>query len=826
MQIQGSTTKQHKMNRKYFNINRISKLLALSLLSFFFTFTLPVYGVEKKQETETEKVESKNPEPQLSLIDIITYATTLPKRLIELKTHVDGTVNVSKMQQKMDESSKKIDDLDWQITLAKTDPNLRYDNLVEIETKLHREKTKLERISTPLYSSLELLAQWNEEWLSEDEKINQWKSMVDDVMAIRLGIKDLKTLKNTVQTALGLIEPELNATLLASRQASELQIKVYSLSVDVRNLIVEIRESGIEQTSPYIFSSDFYSFFNKKLWSNTWQNIIVFVVQQKKIISLHKWALMATIIAILLLSVVVSQSGRFANKSTTWYPFTERPFSASTFIILSLIGFLYRFFGDLPPGWSSLIWSFIILAVIRLSRGLIDETWKKRILTQLSIFLLITLLIKMINLPLPLLYLYVFYVSAFGLFYCIVLGRKLFKKKESKLIVWEIWLTGLLFLSVLLAIIFGFSEVSFYLFESFLASVVIVLSVWMLFRLTKGIIELALHNSPADLLRRNKTVILDRLTPFIVFIFAIFLLLNLLLAWKFYLTPNDTWQGLVSFGITVGSVTITPWHVLLILIIIYGSFLLSKALQAILLQEVLPRHGAEKGVQISITRLVHYAVLLIGFILLLKALKFELTNLTILGGALGVGIGFGLQAIVNNFASGLILLFERPLKVGDTIQIGAELGEVKQLGLRATVIQTYDNAEIVVPNSDLITGQVTNWTLAERRIRIKIPVGVAYGSDVEKVLKILLTCAEVHPLVLTQPSARALFLAFGASSLDFELRVWIREFTDRRQVLSELNQDIENEFQLQGVEIPFPQTDLHIRSVDEKAAERLIGLES
>jgi small-conductance mechanosensitive channel len=240
-----------------------------------------------------------------------------------------------------------------------------------------------------------------------------------------------------------------------------------------------------------------------------------------------------------------------------------------------------------------------------------------------------------------------------------------------------------------------------------------------------------------------------------------------------------------------------------------------------MMKEVLPRYKADIGVQISINRLIHYAVLTLGCIILLRVLGFGLSQITILGGALGVGIGFGLQAIVNNFVSGLILLFERPVKVGDMIEVGDEIGEVKQLGLRATTVQTFDNAEIVIPNSELITGSVTNWTLAEKKIRVRVPVGVAYGSDIEKVLKILLSCAEANPLVLGTPRPLALFLAFGASSLDFELRVWISDFNDKLTVLSELNQDIESEFQLADIEIPFPQADIHLRSIDHDAATLL-----
>jgi len=142
---------------------------------------------------------------------------------------------------------------------------------------------------------------------------------------------------------------------------------------------------------------------------------------------------------------------------------------------------------------------------------------------------------------------------------------------------------------------------------------------------------------------------------------------------------------------------------------------------------------------------------------------------------------------------------------------------LQKTGLRATTVQTFDNAEIVIPNAELITSSVTNWTLAEKRVRLKIPVGVAYGTDISNVLKILLSCADSNPTVLTQPPPKALFLAFGDSSLDFELRAWISDFNDSLMVRSELNQDIENEFQMAGIEIPFPQTDLHLRSIDTEA---------
>ena len=182
-------------------------------------------------------------------------------------------------------------------------------------------------------------------------------------------------------------------------------------------------------------------------------------------------------------------------------------------------------------------------------------------------------------------------------------------------------------------------------------------------------------------------------------------------------------------------------------------------------------------------------------------------------GAFGVGIGFGLQDIVNNFLSGLILLFERPIKVGDGVLIDGEYGTVTHIGLRSTVVENLNQAELIVPNSQIISQKVTNWTLSSRRVRLVAEVGVAYGSDLEKVLRILSEVAQQHPEVLDEPKPMPLFIQFGASSLDFELRVWIANVDNRPRIQNELLLEIDRRFREEQVEIPFPQHDLHLRSV-------------
>jgi small-conductance mechanosensitive channel len=210
--------------------------------------------------------------------------------------------------------------------------------------------------------------------------------------------------------------------------------------------------------------------------------------------------------------------------------------------------------------------------------------------------------------------------------------------------------------------------------------------------------------------------------------------------------------------------------------------------------------------------------MIIAAIIGLSLAGFSFTNLAIIAGALSVGIGFGLQNIVNNFISGIILLFERPIRTGDWVVVGNTEGYVRKISIRSTQIETFDRADVIVPNSELISNQVTNWMLRDPWGRVIVPVGVAYGSDVEKVREVLLAIASEHPLVITDNSRvsppRVLFRGFGDSSLNFELRCFIRNVDQRLVTLSELNFAIEKGLREANIQIPFPQRDLHLRSID------------
>jgi small-conductance mechanosensitive channel len=274
----------------------------------------------------------------------------------------------------------------------------------------------------------------------------------------------------------------------------------------------------------------------------------------------------------------------------------------------------------------------------------------------------------------------------------------------------------------------------------------------------------------------------------------------------------------MSLGITVAATRITIGLVLTAGALLYGSLLASWIVQAALAEGLLSQRQLAPGVSSSIARLIHYAFVLIGFLLAVAALGVQLREITILAGALGIGIGFGLQAVVNNFVCGLILLFERPVKVGDYIQLGEQWGKIKNIGLRSTIVQTFDNSEIVVPNNDLVINQVTNWTLSDRMSRITIPVRVAHGSDVSLVMETIRACAEGNPLVMKNPAPDVSFIGFGESALDFRLLAWVADVDNRGHTQTEILREIDRRFRELKIEIPLPQREVRIRSAANSAS--------
>jgi len=269
-------------------------------------------------------------------------------------------------------------------------------------------------------------------------------------------------------------------------------------------------------------------------------------------------------------------------------------------------------------------------------------------------------------------------------------------------------------------------------------------------------------------------------------------------------------RAALATPLALGAVTISPGSVLAFAAAVWLTFAVSRFVRFLLDEDVYPRVNLARGVPYALSNLAHYAILLAGLVLALAALGADLSRFVLLAGALGVGIGFGLQNVVNNFVSGLILLFERPIQVGDVVQLANATGEVRRIGIRSSTLRTPEGADVIVPNGDLISSTVINWTLNDRLRRIDVPVGVAYGSDPEQVLALLRAAAGSHPYILDAPKPGAFFVGFGDSALNFELRVWTDRFDLWVATRSELAVTIHAKLGEAGIGIPFPQRDVNV----------------
>jgi small-conductance mechanosensitive channel len=292
----------------------------------------------------------------------------------------------------------------------------------------------------------------------------------------------------------------------------------------------------------------------------------------------------------------------------------------------------------------------------------------------------------------------------------------------------------------------------------------------------------------------------------------IYLLLQAVQLWG---PVRDSAATVLTARVEYGSFALSLGGVVAFGLTLWFSWLLARFVSFVLDQEVFGRVHLAPGVPFALTTFSRYAILVIGFLAALAMLGFSFDRVALLLSALGVGIGFGLQNVVNNFVSGAILLFERPLRAGDRVQLDDLLGEITHIGIRASRVRTFDGADVIVPNGDLISARVVNWTLSDCKRRITIPVGVAYGTRPREVIEILQQVVRDHPDVLDHPAAEALFRGFGDSSLDFEVRAFTESERGWLPVTSDLAVAISEALESAGITIPFPQRDLHLQNVRE-----------
>jgi len=783
-------------------------------------------AAEAPEAAEAAPAAEEEAAPKIpSLGEIIPLATDLFLQLAVLRKDLAAGLDVSPVEESLAVSEANLKVFKSRLDKIKASEEYTTFQLVQFNTALGKEIKFISDVGQPLAHEIEQFGKARKRWLTSKREWTEWQSIYsghdyyDDLEST------FTDAQMTIKAALDLLHEQLSELLTVQHRSGLVLAGINRLTVEVDSMIVRSPVDDLAESSPPMFSSRFLSLLAGIDWYHMPDGVRDGFMLMPPFLETQGWIAILQIFLFLILTTLLIRNRERLKTSEHWKFVAHRPVSISLLTAVLLPAVLYS---AVPPFMSFIVITLVGFAFARLLKEIITEPWKRHIVLGLIVFSVIYRFFLATNFPEPLLRVYVLLTVLIGLVVCLRLSAKS-KRREDPPIYARGFKLGVLFFAVILALVVwgGRLALAGYVLESSIRSFLLILGFWLLLRLALGAVQWVADaptvQSSLPVVGRHRDDLIKWFSLFIKVMVGTIMITGVLVVWGAFNNPAQAITAILSFGFTMGEQKITLGLLILAAGIFYGSFILSSAIDRLFSQKIFDQKLVDKGVRQSLTRLVHYALVFAGFMIAMSVLGFDFTKLTIIFGALSVGIGFGLQNIVNNFVCGLIMLFERPIRVGDVIEFGGIYAEVKIIGLRATWVRTFDNEEIVVPNSDLITNQVTNCTLTDRQIRRKISVGVAYGSDVPLVIATLMDIAKTSPDVLNQPEPLVLFKEFGDSSLNFQLLVWIGRFEDNLRIQSNLCQEIDRRFREAGIEIAFPQRDLHIRSVDEEAGKVLTG---
>ena len=798
-------------------------ILRIVFLIFVFLISSPVLAQE--QPTQEQPNGDQPPEAKQevtesipNLADIIPKAAKLSGDLTSLESRVAVAMDISELEKKFAQIKENLEGPAAELQQIKDSKVDKLYKFYEIREIIERESELLEDINDPLNEAIRQFGAWRDDWQAEKQNWERWQSvLLEDGEPAQLNSSFAKA-KDTIDKALEIVNSQLDSMFKVQATAGTIQSKILVLNAQIDTLI-SVARSGIRvSNSPPMFSSRYFFQYSSELWYALLKGMVQTPWISTNFLDRQGLIIFLQVFFSLFVIFFVYRNRQLIGNSQRWRFLAARPFAAGIFFGTMALMLFYEYRG-VQDTWGLYISILSGISFARLKSALNPESWKRQFVYGVLIVYIVTRLLQVIMLPLPLMRLYIVLAALAGLLFCLRCAGESIRQKDSGIYRWALRLSACFLAFVLLAEIWGKQGLAQFLFISLLLSTALVLPFMMFMYIIRGFIEWIFRSSSLQritLFYGDTDVIVRRVTFFInAALCGLILLPGVLHIWGAYDDLPGAIMGLLSLGFNLGSHRISLGLVIIAAGILYVSFFASWIIQKLLKDQVLARRRVEVGVQVAIAKLVHYVLIFIGFVVALLALGFEFTKLTIILSALGVGIGFGLQGIVNNFVSGLILLFERPVRVGDFIELGTNWAEIKKIGLRATTVQTFDQADVIIPNADLVSNQVINWTLSNRLVRLIIPVGVAYGSDVSLVMETLMASAKENSKIAATPAPQVLFLNFGESALEFELRVWVLDADNRLVVSSELHQEIDRRFRAANIEISFPQRDLHLRSVDE-----------
>ncbi len=646
----------------------------------------------------------------------------------------------------------------------------------------------------------------------------------------------VKSIQNKIKSLEKQISPRLNTLLVLQNQISKSQIKINDLLERFKKAEKEMRDQLFVIDSPPLWNAfqtdvdslQFTSQFQES-WTELLRSNLAFVNVNRDRFYIHLVIYVLLIILMVFLYLRNKRDNLFneddkALKASAY--FVSRPFSAALLIALILSIWIY------PEGTtavSEFILFLFLIPVLRLIPGMLSAEVRKPVYILYGLFIINLLQKNAIGFVLfqRILLLLVTLIAIATLSWLIKPGSPIYQKdvrfwpgllrKTSPIILLFLIIAFIsnLIGSVSLAntITWGIVESGYILIALYISSMVATSLVTVLIRRRR---------KRASQFVKAYAVKMERWAFLAINVVAFLIWVRATLRIFGFLQPLNEWfTETLAHTWTVGTLEISVDAIFDFIVILIATFIIVRVIRIFLDMEVFPRVRLPRGIPGAISMVVRYILVAVGIILAISSIGIDLGKFGLLAGALGVGLGFGLQNIIANFVSGIILAFERPVQVGDTVQIADVYGNVQQIGVRSSTVKTFDGSEVIVPNADFISNSVTNWTLSDRRRRLKLPVKVAFGNDPHQVLDLILKVAKEHADVLDDPEPFSVFNGFGDNYLDFTLYYWIPTHLFFK-AKTEIALGVHDLIKAKGIDTPRPQRDLRLSIPEDKTIKQIV----
>jgi small-conductance mechanosensitive channel len=748
--------------------------------------------------------------------EVVPQATALAARMAEAESQVHKAESRETVYATLDELAEDLEKLeesysdweevtDWQIN--------RLLRAQSIYADLREQQTKPLDI---IFTQLNTLEDLRSTWEKEKTYWQEWQGYLRKV-DVKVPTEVFKRSLSSIDTLLKRITRVGGELVKAQQKYSPGQEIIASRLSTIDKALDNLRMDTFRRNTFSMFDLNYYRQFDRELFTDFKSDLLT-LTMPANFLKRHGLAIGLQLFSIVIIALLLIYRNRQSKPLTKELSFLfRRPLAGATFVSITVLSNFTNLYANTPLGWRWLLVMIITIAALRLANSFYVQPLAKNMVRTTAIIFIITESLRFFGLPTPLLQLYnaLLCTAAIPIFWRLIRSRDKEQPLRQRFLFYLIFgvaITGLV------ANVLGNESFTTNLIDATLSTTILIILLRMGLRLCNGGVEAFMH--AAWIKDRHFIQVLgqEEGTSKLQTLLRIIIIVNagiyMTVIWMIFDSVAEARDVLMGFEYNFGEFSISIQMVVMVIVVIYLTTIISWVIQAFVDSQIMTPRKMDIGVKESLKRLTHYALFSVGFLVAVSMAGLDLQKFTILAGALGVGIGFGLQNIVNNFVSGLILLFERPVKVGDIINIDQDWGTIKKIGLRSTIFETFDRAEIIVPNADLVAQKVTNWTFSSKIVRVNLPVGVAYGSPLEKVLGVLNRAAREHPDVFSYPEPNTIFEEFGNSSINFRLRFWVHTIDDRMKIRSEVAVIVDRLFREEGIEIPFPQRDLHLRSID------------